>query len=1468
MTSLMKILLRMCCTCLIMAIAAQGYADTLSTEEKKVIAKTNYVKDNGLLTSLLSPGEVGSLPIGIVKEINGRAYIIAVDSARITPQGGFFSAYMAVQIPGTDRKLAFKAENVAFSPNGVKFSSTTRLRLVSPVRFKINNHVELLLPADGTVNYIEWDCNGFKSIKLGGTFIFDETVFKPDQLMTNLTDVRASFTVEANDLHNIVASLTSFTPFKVKGLGDVGFSVTNAAVDMSDFANPASFNHPPEYDQTFGADINLWRGFYLQNLTVRLPKDLKSKNGPVKLMANNIIIDDMGVTGSFGGTNLLSLNNGSADGWAFSIDSAYVDLLFSHVSGAGLKGNLQIPFLGTGSMGYEASIQQRNGDLDYLFAVTTNTTNTYSLPLGAQLTLAAGSSVKLEKTNGVLTAGALLSGSVTVGKDELQATGIAFNNLELTSRSPYILRGSFALTGDGQGRCSKFPVSVSNVGLEFASGTAVLKATVKLNFMNSSDRGFSGETTIKLKAGVVETSSEPQPGYIVKDQRWEFQGISVERIAINANMGGFQLNGIIDLFKDHPKFGNGFRGNIAFKVKPVKEWFRVNAYFGSKNDGNGDYRYWQLNVCVPIKIPIVPSVLTITSITGGVGYHMTKVLQTPNFYAMSTLVNNSTQDTTLAALDRWPADFDYVPDQNSGLGIMLGATAELVNANILYADVKFEILFTPSWGLRRVQLTGGAYFFKGKGPNDVGTYLTEGQASSAPIYAHMNLLYDNDNGVFHASIKTYIKFPAIKGTGPNNLVGEVVFHVDNQDWYLYIGRPSQMLGLSFVGILDINAYVMIGSKLENMPPPPQILLNILGNPNIYQGINPYTMAVGGGFGFGARFQAGLPKVGPAHPDGLYWLGPFYAGLQVGAGFDVMLTRLTAPPCAGMSDWGMHHWYAMGQVYAYLQARVGIKAFGKMFDIIYVAAGALLQGGFPSPTFMKGYVAGRYRILGGLIKGSVRFSFTIGDECTPSGGGSNGQNEEIPIIQSFNPAQSSDSVSVFVKPRVSFNTQLNREIQLSDENPDVVRIKLDKLQILKGTTTDTVAATKVFSEEDDAVTLYPTILQPLSDYKVKAKIAWEIKDSSNTWKPYLVDGVQKTEEKMITFKTGAPPKKILMDDIKSAYPIPTQLNFYQKQLNGAGFIKLKGDMAEVFNTENNTYKFVVKFNDGSATPKQSDVTYDGANARVNFTVPDLNYGSTVQMKMYKTLISDPTGESSFLIFQTGFRVSNFNTIEEKLATIDTNPENLVNIASGNITVIGRRTGNFEQFDKFELSGFGDSGVARPMLYTEAVHTGNWFYNNPKPLLYDNYPTQDLRGFNAGITWRDIRLLSPFYVNMMPAPLRGMKIHNNQWPEGGALTSEQINSRTPVFNDGSITTGYYVSWYTAKDFYELRNKYAMLFMDQVWSNDIPMIPPYALNILTAPGYVDLQYGSYPARITYIIPDAGLQPIIRDITLQFNQ
>ena len=47
-----------------------------------------------------------SLPFGIIKEIGTSRYIIAIDSIKYTPQAAMCSAYMAIDFPGSEFKLA------------------------------------------------------------------------------------------------------------------------------------------------------------------------------------------------------------------------------------------------------------------------------------------------------------------------------------------------------------------------------------------------------------------------------------------------------------------------------------------------------------------------------------------------------------------------------------------------------------------------------------------------------------------------------------------------------------------------------------------------------------------------------------------------------------------------------------------------------------------------------------------------------------------------------------------------------------------------------------------------------------------------------------------------------------------------------------------------------------------------------------------------------------------------------------------------------------------------------------------------------------------------------------------------------------------------------------------------------------------------------------------------------------------
>ncbi|NJO00941.1 MAG: hypothetical protein HC880_03930 [Bacteroidia bacterium] len=233
--------------------------------EAQVMAICQAVADQEKLLTYLSADAILNYPLGVTREISGVNYVIAVDSVRGSENGYLFNAYTTIQFPGTARPLAFVGQNLQFGEGGIAQSSDTRLVLASHRKIPINEHIDLVLPADGH-NYVEFDCEGFRSINLKGHFVFRSELLIPDPgWAASANEVIATFEVNTADIHNILASV-SITPFQIRGLGGISFRVTNAVVDMSDFENPVGLVFPQEYRQIYGTNVELWRGFYLQEI--------------------------------------------------------------------------------------------------------------------------------------------------------------------------------------------------------------------------------------------------------------------------------------------------------------------------------------------------------------------------------------------------------------------------------------------------------------------------------------------------------------------------------------------------------------------------------------------------------------------------------------------------------------------------------------------------------------------------------------------------------------------------------------------------------------------------------------------------------------------------------------------------------------------------------------------------------------------------------------------------------------------------------------------------------------------------------------------------------------------------------------------------------------------------------------------------------------------------------------------------
>lgn len=1423
------------------------YYQQVTAFESYVHTLCKEVEESGNLVDKLTQKDLGRLPIGIAKKVGNTQYIIAIDSAYRSDRGGWFlSAYASITFPGSNDPIAFAAKDIGFNKGGLTSSSHVKLMLVSTQEVDLSDYLQMALPADGH-NYIEFDCDGFKAVNLKGNFVFSGDMLVPDtELSGNSRQVMASFEINTGDLNNIMTSV-NITPFKIKGLNDLSFEVTNAVADFSDIINPADFIFPQDYQQAFGEDLTLWRGFYLQDLTVHV-NGLNNENGkPTKIYAKNLLIDDMGLSGMFSASNILSLEKGSADGWPFSVEHLSVQLMFNKVRGGGLKGKINIPFLGNDPIGYTAQMEQIGEELDYTFTIATNDAKAFSTPFGATIKIAKGSVIAMKKRDGVFVPSAKLHGTMSVEQGSMTVEQIKFENLGLTTQKPYITSGDFSLVGDKQAKSIGFPVRIDSVSLGVQQGQAALGFGVAINFMNKEDKPFGASTYVQLLAKMVETelinTDSEGNAEVSKRQEWKFDKAKIHDVTLDCRTQAFTLNGTLSVFDNDPTYGDGFHGSIQFSIKKIlKNGVKVNAYFGSKET----FRYWHLDAFVPTgNIPIVPPI-NINGFMGGASYKM--VRQQPLLPDFSQLGDEATSLSTGNSNDM----FVYIPDEKAGLGFLAGVTLVVANENAINADVMLEVAFNEGGGIRYAQFNGSAFFLTSIASRG---RVNGNSMPKSPVYASLNMLFDNENDVFHANMKTYISLAGvIEGIGPNGLVGEAVIHVDPKDWYTYIGRPSQMFGLNIVGIAEARTYFMMGTKIENLPVPPREVQEIFGDIDLRLMRDDLAAAGGRGIATGVHFKVGF--------DSENNLRPFYIAMAVGAGTDVMLRDYGDAQCVGRSgSIGIDGWYASGQAYVFLKGSVGIRVKRRNFDIVSLGLAALLQAKLPNPTWMKGQVAGNYRVMGGLVKGKFHLSFTIGDECEIINQGS--EIDNIEVIADLMPEGT--EVSVFTAPQVSFNTAIDTDFSMMDlhNNLNSYRVKLDDLRLVSES--ENLEANITWNENKDVAVLKTReILPPNTQLKVYAKVYWERKQANGIWETMKDDkGHVIYEEKETSFTTGAAPNFIPEENVAYSYPIKYQHNLHVAE-RGEGYVKLDygQDYLFVENEDDIQWEFVARFKDNRGKVSEMPLRYNKSTSTLTFAFPaefekqsiyNLSFlkRPKAQMNVDKNVhrsdlmvqsdedteisIASTTLEGAITqsvekdIYASVFRTSQFPRFNNKMNAINMS-EDMFDVARGNVAVIGKRLHTQETLDEFELRG---KEGGQPLVQVIASPENHWFKTIISPALYDLYPHDK----EIEIEWRDPTVLGV-------KPLKGVKLTSDMG--NFQLTDMEVAAGRAAEKRGSMLIGYYLSYYAFWDYEDLLNKAAKKYLDN-WKTR----PEGIRRLLATTGYTDLLEGEYPVDITYTLP-----------------
>jgi hypothetical protein len=646
---------------------------------------------------------------------------------------------------------------------------------------------------------------------------------------------------------------------------------------------------------------------------------------------------------------------------------------------------------------------------------------------------------------------------------------------------------------------------------------------------------------------------------------------------------------------------------------------------------------------------------------------------------------------------------------------------------------------------------------------------------------------------------------------------------------------------------------MLGNKMEALPPLPQKVLDIAGK---VQRVNTLGLSTGAGVAFGASISV----------EKGFEFTPVYAHLAIGAGFDVLLAKFNGIGCANTSDGklGMNGWYAQGQAYAYLQGSMGIKFKRSKFDILNVAMAAIIEAKAPNPIWLSGNISAKYKILGGLVKGSARLDFEVGEQCDMVATGS--PLGDISFIGDIKPGEDEGEVNVFAMPQVAFNTAINEEFEVEGFGGgttkyrvllDEVSLTAEKSGVVSGT--GSVSGFE-FNAEKDVLALSTRDLLP-GEEKLTLTVAVHVEQyTDNAWSPLKnEDGSPMTERREVRFTTGARPDNIPDDCVVYSYPQPNQFNFHKSEYP-QGYIKLNRNLDYLFATESGgkKYQVMARFTSGKSVV-ESAVSY--SDMQVNIAIPqNLNLAGVYKMNIVRAEVAESTeadrnvqrtevamegegdatmqqntltatigGAGEKIVYATAFRTSRYATFKEKAAAAPT-PTPMYAVHSDTKSSLIAIDFNMEEsYDQYEVNGMEVENFA--MIQPEALGQEGWIKSYAGSKLY-NLP-------GAGATYLPQRVTA----GMGDVPLK-KSVYIDDLNQRRILNEGDLQRTTIDGHQGHVRIAYFVPHFVQLDYSNARTYAANRYQNTEF-------PAALSHLINGESLRDIDQDYYTLRLNYVLP-----------------
>jgi len=1395
-----------------------------------------------------------NLPVGILGPGEDPDYAIVITRVVLEPGRAYFDACFQVTNPSDGTKLAFAAEEVPFTFRG-GLAGPFRLMLIQEINLTFLHDASLtVLPG----SYAEAGCDGFKALSIKGRVVLSPEIFVPVDYNGNAKEepVQAFFEATASDWNGMLFGIT-LEPFRIRGIPDITIACTNIVVDGSDVANPAGFILPSASRASLpGGQDELWRGIYIGDASVTLGKKFRRNNSgtPVSFGVHGLLIGREGFSGDLVGTGILPLEEGDMSGWAFSVDNFEVHFAASQLTAGRFSGNIGIPGFEDGTLFRYNAVFDATGR--YAFCVNPEDSLVFSLWGKSRMRLDPSSRIDVSVDHDRFNPCAVLNGTISIvaplKKDPdgqvMRLAGIRFQEMRIAATAPYFSVGYMSFNGSEQGALAGFPLTLEEVSLASSGDQYRLCLGTVINLMDSKTEGFGGKATVSLISRL-------------EGKKFSYQGLELGELGIHiAKPSAYDIAGKVVLLRNDPVYGDGFSGSVSVRLI---DRFEVSALamFGR----TGDFRYYCVDALFSAKPGIPAGPITLTALGGGLFCHM-KQQKKPD------------QGTPFVPM---PSELLYLPDSRTGLGLIMRAGFNVASDKVADASVRFGISFNKSGGMNRIGFDGAVQCItvpelqnmeklKQQTAAAAGGNVPE-RKTDAALAGTITMDLDFVTREFHAMMQMYVNAGGLlRGIGPEGRAGWAVMHVGSREWYLNIGTPADPVGLEFAGIARTGGYFMAGYHLPDALPVNNKVAGILGlSGNQVPGNRDGEMIRDGkGIAFGSSFDVSAGGEFPA----------IYGYFSVGAGFDLMLTDYgSLAYCSGhAAPAGINGWFAKGQLYAWLEGRVGIIVKilkkRKKFDVLTIAGASILKAEGPNPMWLSGTVGGKYRILGGMVKGQCRFDVTIGDKCkiiVPEG-----NPEDMQMIATLTPPDGQRDVDVFVSPQAVFNLPVDVELNIQDTHSGTgrFRARIEQCSLLNGSLP--VDGERKWNNAHDVLVFRPhEVLGPETRYTFEVEVGFE-EWKDGRWSACSENGKKLTEKQRCSFITGTLPREIPLDEIAYSYPVVRQRNFYKSEYK-KGYISFERGMTPYFNLKG-PWKQEVRFKPvGGGEIYRSSLQYDGTSNTVWFTVPEnilkdrifrlqlvnIPVSDAIDYNVTETVRTVQAGADSSrmeirnrkaegtvsgleeqVFLDYGFRSSKYSTFHEKMPEKELAVRFLYEV-SPYAFYLGATYYGDELFDRYENSG---GTHIQPLIRRTAVLDETpWYLSHIEPLIYAHYPSPG----QAVIKWRTEKPVG------IP-PVADIQL----WQEG----------YDQVLSDGELETGvalprgdfthlmYTLPYYWSRDYSDIQQAIANLYPSMAQADSRTT---HFLSHLCWPVAGE---GKYPVRFEYVLPGLGIVTSSKVITL----